>query len=597
MAIKKARRQQGVSRRAPSPSPVTEREEAPRISDRAAGLEDMERTLRKLTALSSLAAAFSRAQELDPLLQEVLRTITEVLSTDMALIMLFDAEAGELRVRAAQGVPPAYVQGVDRLKPGEGVAGRVFVSGEPLLLRDAATDPRITRPIVRQLGLHAMACVPLIAHGRTIGVLVTATYDPEREIIGDVDLLEAIGHQLGIAIENARLFEENLRVRKLWESTFNAIRDGISVHTRDLRVIQANEALGRLLGLPKEQILRNHCCMIMLGRDTPLPNCADLRATAEVPGQVTEVIERPNGQILRVTVDPLLDEEGRVYGTVHVVSDITEQVLLERRMARAEQLALIGEMAAGLAHEVKNPLAGMKGALEILLEDLPEGDPHRSVLRHVLEEIQRINRIITDLLDYARPRPPSHVQTDVNRLVEHVVSATRVQLVNSHVTVEFQPAPELPSIIADPDELQKVVLNLLLNAIQAVHEHGHIVVRTSYDPQERAIKLSVTDDGEGIPPENLDKIFRPFFTTKKRGTGLGLATCQRIVSGYGGTITVTSEVGKGSTFTVTLPLHALPTHQVSHLVVLSSSDPRPEPDWTSDPSSLRDQEERHATSE
>ncbi|GBC78466.1 Sensor protein ZraS [bacterium HR08] len=305
-----------------------------------------------------------------------------------------------------------------------------------------------------------------------------------------------------------------------------------------------------------------------------------------MPCQVTEVIERPNGQILRVTVDPLLDEAGRVYGTVHVVSDITEQVLLERRMARAEQLALIGEMAAGLAHEVKNPLAGMKGALEIILEDLPEENPHRSVLRHVLEEIQRINRIITDLLDYARPRPPAHVRTDLNRLVEHVVSATRVQLANNHrITLEFQPAPELPSLIADPDELQKVVLNLLLNAIQAVREDGHILVRTSYDPQERAIKLSVTDNGEGIPPENLDKIFRPFFTTKKRGTGLGLATCQRIVAGYGGTITVTSEVGKGSTFTVTLPLQAPPMHRLSHLVVLSASDSPPDSDQTVDASS------------
>ncbi|MCS6816750.1 MAG: ATP-binding protein [Blastocatellia bacterium] len=585
MAIKKARRQQGVSRRVPPSSPVEGREELGRTSDQVGCPEEVTRTLKKLTALSSLAAALSRARELDPLLQEVLRTITEVLSTDMALIMLFDAEAGELRVRAAQGVSSEYIAGVDRLKPGEGVAGRVFVSGEPLVLRDAATDPQITRPIVRQSGVHAMACVPLLAHGRAIGVLVTATYDPQREITSDVDLLEAIGHQLGIAIENARLFEENLRVRKLWESTFNAIRDGISVHTRDLRVVQTNDAFSRLLGVPKEHILQNHCCMLMLGRDNPLPDCADLRATAQVPCQVTEVIERPNGQILRVTVDPLLDEEGRAYGTVHVVSDITEQVLLERRMARAEQLALIGEMAAGLAHEVKNPLAGIKGALEIILDDLPEDNPHRSILRHVLEEIQRINRIITDLLDYARPRPPSHVQTDVNRLIEHVVSATRVQLANNHIVLEFHPAPELPSLIIDPDELQKVVLNLLLNAIQAVRDHGHILVRTSYDPQERAIKLSVTDDGEGIPPENLDKIFRPFFTTKKRGTGLGLATCQRIVTGYGGTITVTSEVGKGSTFTVTLPLQAPPTHRISHLVVLSSSDPSPDSERSGETSS------------
>jgi two-component system NtrC family sensor kinase len=580
MGMKKTRRQQGVSSRVRPLTSAEGRQGAGRglqgAAECAKDSEEVQRTLRKLTALSSLSAVLSRMQEVDPLLHEVLRTILDVLATDMALIMLFDAEAGELRVRAAQGVPPEYVQGVDRLKPGEGVAGRVFASGEPLVLRDAATDPRITRPIVRQLGLHALACVPLIAHGRTIGVLVTATYDPDREITDDVDLLEAIGHQLGMAIENARLFEENVRVRKLWESTFNAIRDGMSVHTRDLRVIQANEALSRLLGIPKEQILNNQCCALMLGRDVPLPNCADVRATSQVPCPATEVIERPNGQILRVTVDPLVDEEGRVYGTVHVVSDITEQVLLERRMARAEQLALIGEMAAGLAHEVKNPLASMKGALEIILEDLPEENPHRLVLRHVLDEIQRINRIIMDLLDYARPRPPTHVQTDVNRLVEHVISAARVQLANNHIALEFQPAAELPTLLIDPDELQKVVLNLLLNAIQAVREDGRIFIRTYYDPQERAIKLSVTDNGEGIPPENLDKIFRPFFTTKKRGTGLGLATCQRIVTGYGGTITVTSEVGKGSTFTVTLPVQAPLTQRVSHMVVLSASDSSPD---------------------
>ncbi len=555
------------------PSRPSAAEEGARSEENLPALSAADRTFQKLKTLSSLAAALSRARELEPLLQESLRTITEVLSTDMALIMLFDAGAGELRVRAARGVSPEYVAGVDRLKPGEGVAGRVFARGEPLVLRDAATDPRITRPIVREVGLHAMACVPLIAQSRTIGVLVTATYDPEREIIDDLDLLEAIGHQLGIAIENARLFEENLRVRKLWESTFHAIRDGISVHTRDLRVIQANEAFARLLGMPLEQILGHSCCRLMLGRDTPLPTCADTRATSEVHGPATEVIERLNGQILRVTVDPLVDEAGNIYGTVHVVSDITEQVLLERRMARAEQLALIGEMAAALAHEVKNPLAGMKGALEIVLEDLSAESPHRFVLRHVLEEIERINRIITDLLDYARPRPRESVPTDVNRLIEQVISAARVQLANNHIGLEFQPAPELPLLVVDPDEMQKVILNLLLNAIQAVHDHGHILVRTGYDPQERAIRISVTDTGEGIPPENLDKIFRPFFTTKKRGTGLGLATCQRIVTGYGGTITVQSEVGKGSTFTVTLPVHSPAAPRNALRVIPSSEDP------------------------
>ncbi|MBI3949332.1 MAG: GAF domain-containing protein [Acidobacteria bacterium] len=536
----------------------------------------IQRTIQKLTTLSSLAVALSRAQELDPLLNEVLKTVTHLFDTEIAQIMLFNPATNDLVVRASCGVPPEYVAGVEHLKPNEGIAGRVYVTSTPLVVRDAAADPRVTRAIVKRLNVHAMACVPLIAGGRSIGVLVTATYDPDREITDDIELLEAIGHQLGMTIENARLFDENLRTRKLWESTFNAISDGISVHTRDMQVVKANQALAHMLGVPPEQLVGSHCCAAMLGRASPLPDCADLRAASCHLGmlggasplpdcadsraaggphcQTTEVIERPNGQILRVTVDPLLDEQGVPYGSVHVVSDITEQVMLERHVARAEQLALIGELAAGLAHEVKNPLAGIKGALEIVMEGLAENDLHRTVLKHILDETMRVNRIISDLLDYARPHAASHTRTDLNELVEHAIAIAQLQLINGQIKLEFQPAPNLPSLIVDPDEVQKVILNLLINAVHAVKNQGRIVIRTDFDAHDRSIKLSVTDDGEGIPPESLDKIFRPFFTTKKKGTGLGLATCNRIITSYGGTITVDSKLGKGSTFTVTLPV-------------------------------------------
>jgi signal transduction histidine kinase len=270
---------------------------------------------------------------------------------------------------------------------------------------------------------------------------------------------------------------------------------------------------------------------------------------------VTEIVERSGGQILRITVDPLLDESGRAYGSVHVVSDITEQVTLERQMARAEQLALIGELAAGLAHEVKNPLAGIKGAIEIVRDGLPDEHGHRVVLGHVLEEIMRVDRTIGNLLEYARPRPSSRTKVDLNVLVERVIATARMQTTSDDVHIEFRSAPHLPHVFIDPDEIQKVVLNLLINAIQAVKDHGRIVTETTFtsSPGGGSVVITVSDTGEGIQPENLDKIFRPFFTSKKRGTGLGLATCKRIVTSYGGTITVASEIGKGSRFTVVLP--------------------------------------------
>jgi PAS domain S-box-containing protein len=499
------------------------------------------------------------------LLDESLKAVTDLIGTDMALVLLFDPQANDLRVRASRGVPAEYVAGIEHLKPNEGIAGRVYVSGAPLVVRDAARDPRVTRSVVTALDVHALACVPLIAAGRTIGVLVTATYDPDRKIHNDLELLEYIGLQLGMVIENARLLDESIRARKLWESTFNAIQDGISVHTHNLQIVKANEALSRILDQPLDQLVGSACCVAVLGRDAALPDCADRRA-ADSSCQTTEVIERPDGKMLRVTVNPLSDENGQVMGSVHVVSDITDQVILERRIARAEQLALIGELAAGLAHEVKNPLAGIKGALEIVLESLSEADANRSVLKHVLDEAMRVNRVISDLLDYARPHAASNTRTDLNQLIEHAITMAQMQVANGHVDIEFRRGANLPTVIVDPDEIQKVIINLLLNAIHAVRDRGQVIVRTMFDPHDQFVKLFVTDNGEGIAPEHVDKIFRPFYTTKKKGTGLGLATSHRIITNYGGTISVESEVGKGSTFIVMLPVLTQNLSLSSHIL-------------------------------
>lgn len=505
-----------------------------------------------IASLSRLAAVLSHSQRLESLLDESLHVVTEVIGTDMALVFLLDPQSGDLRVRAARGVSKEYVAGVDHLKPNEGLAGQVYVSGEPLVVRDAAHDPRVTRSVVRTLNVHALACVPLIAMGKVIGVLVTASYDPECIIADDLALLECIGLQLGMAIENARLLDESTYTSRLWESTFNAIQDGISVHRSDLHIIKANHALSRILDQPLDRLVGSPCCLAVLGRQSTLPDCADRRAVAGL-SPVTEVVERPDGKVLRVTVSPLLDDQQQVIGSVHVVSDITEHVMLERRIARAEQLALIGELAAGLAHEVKNPLAGIKGALEIVLENLPETDANRAVLKHVLDETMRVNRVISDLLDYARPHTASNTRTNLNQLIQHAITMAQMQVADGHVEIEFRPDTQLPAIMVDPDEMQKVILNLLLNAIHAVKSKGRITVTTAFDPNDQAITLQVTDNGEGIAPEHLEKIFRPFYTTKKKGTGLGLATSHRIITNYGGTISVESTVGQGSTFIVRLP--------------------------------------------
>ncbi len=240
-----------------------------------------------------------------------------------------------------------------------------------------------------------------------------------------------------------------------------------------------------------------------------------------------------------------------------MVSQMREsRVEIERlhrtQMSRAEHMATLGEMATGLAHEIRNPLAGIAGVIEIIGRDLPTTSPARAVVKDVRQEIARINRIVTDLLQTARPHPPKVRKSDLNTTVEHAVMLGRQQGLAKAVEVTLRKNPSLPEVEHDSDQIHQVLLNLLLNALQAIDQNGKIAV-TVERGQDAAV-IEVADNGRGISPELLPNIFRPFFTTKGDGTGLGLSLARRIVEDHQGRIDVTSTVGKGTTFAVILPL-------------------------------------------
>ncbi|MGI9102478.1 MAG: sensor histidine kinase [Terriglobales bacterium] len=222
------------------------------------------------------------------------------------------------------------------------------------------------------------------------------------------------------------------------------------------------------------------------------------------------------------------------------------------QMTRAEHLATLGELAAGLAHEIRNPLAGIAGVMDIIGRDLPEKSPARAVLKDVKHEVMRVNRIVTDLLETARPKPPDFRAADLNATTEHAVIFARQQALSKPVKVELHKSEPLPLVEHDPGQIQQVLLNLVLNAIQAIDGAGQVRVKT--EAQDGLAYVTVEDTGHGIDPEDLPNIFRPFYTTKGHGTGLGLSLARRIVEDHGGRLTVSSVLGKGSTFLVSLPL-------------------------------------------
>jgi two-component system sensor histidine kinase PilS (NtrC family) len=259
---------------------------------------------------------------------------------------------------------------------------------------------------------------------------------------------------------------------------------------------------------------------------------------------------------LGITLTPLRDNQDHLIGRIVNFQDLTEMRQLEQQMKRAERMAAIGALASGIAHEIRNPLASMSGSIELLREQPRVADDDKALMNIVVREIDRLNALISDLLDYANPHPRQRVEFDVALLARETVQVFQQDRTFGEVEVilESGDGTEALPMVGDPGRVRQVLWNLLRNAADAASRGGGKVwVRLRRgDPME----VEVADDGPGIASEHLPRIFDPFFTTKSRGTGLGLATCHSIVAEHGGSIDVASELGHGTSFVVHLPAAA-----------------------------------------
>ena len=256
-------------------------------------------------------------------------------------------------------------------------------------------------------------------------------------------------------------------------------------------------------------------------------------------------------------IPKLHDEYGEVAESFNeMASSLKEQYL---NMQWAEQLFLLGEMSGGLAHEIKNPLAGVKASLEVLVADSVIPAEDRSLLTKSIEQIKKIEALLKSLLNFARPPKPQFMAVDVNSVLEATIGlAQRLPVFMSAegkgVKIVKLLDPRIWDIMADPLQLQQVFMNLIVNAAEAMPQGGMVTVRSSYDPASHALQIGVSDTGEGVDPGMVDKIFQPFYTTKAKGTGLGLAITKRLIEQHGGTIRAMNNRDWGVTFLVTLPV-------------------------------------------
>jgi PAS domain S-box-containing protein len=269
------------------------------------------------------------------------------------------------------------------------------------------------------------------------------------------------------------------------------------------------------------------------------------------------------------TIVPFLDKEGKPYQYVAIRHDITQLKLAEEQirqqtveLQRAAQLSITGELAAGLAHEIKNPLAGIQGAVDILIRRRDVNDPEREALEGVRHQVQRIDKTVRALLDRARPRNLKFIRASLTELMQATVGLARSQLVargGDRIRIEFVPPAEEIFTVIDSAQIEDAVLNLMINAMEAVEEDGKVtlrIYRVAPDDQEASevAVIEVSDNGRGIDQKDLANIFSPFFTTRQAGTGLGLPAVRRIARVHGGSVDVKSVVGQGSTFAIRLPI-------------------------------------------
>jgi two-component system NtrC family sensor kinase len=482
----------------------------------------------------------------------VLDVVVRETGADRVSLMLLDDE-GYLSIVSAVGLPEETVRDT-RVRIGEGLAGWAVEKGQPLILTDEA-DLAPPIPEAAQSEIGSAVYMPLTVKGLTIGVLNVSQLEGGRPFRqDDVEFLSILSGQIAIAIENARLYERMIQAKQEWEDTFDAITEGISIHDHDFNILRANQALAKILNTTPQALIGQKCHRAFHCSENPHFSCPHRKTMETGEPQVFELQEAHLGnRTFLVSTYPLHNAQGRLTGSVHTIKDITVQRQIQAQLIQAEKLSALGRLAASLAHEINNPLQALRSGLALLLNRPLDAEKRQRYIAVANREVERLIGIVERMLGFYRPSAEQQEPTDINAILEEVLALAGKKLQHSKISTQTELAAGLPPVRAVASQIHQVFLNLLLNAIEAMPDGGRLTITTGLSSDRREALIAFADTGQGIPHEEISRVFEPFYTTKLKGTGLGLAISYGIVERHGGRIEVRSKLGKGSTFTVRLP--------------------------------------------
>tara|TARA_B100002003_G_scaffold240716_1_gene261549 strand:- start:327 stop:1526 length:1200 start_codon:yes stop_codon:yes gene_type:complete len=348
-----------------------------------------------------------------------------------------------------------------------------------------------------------------------------------------------------------------------YRNVVHSLRNGVIAIWSDGSIAVVNDAAYRILGLDADPSHIGRSFHDVLGQDHDLSEVLSLAFTeADLPNRAELRLRSPS-KAIGYTLSRIADRHGRVSGAALLFKDLTRVEQLEERERLRDRLAALGEMAAAIAHEVKNPLAGIQVMAGVLKRQLPDSPDAHELLNDIIREAKMANRIVVDVLEFVRPINLQVEPVSIAVVLDEAVAATRSQAGFGYPTVMTNCAAGLPDLDADGVQLRQLFTNLLTNAMEALAGGGHIWVSASYaaveesgEPPEYAgyVSVEVADDGPGVPVDVTDQLFSPFFTTKPSGSGLGLAIVRKIINAHDGRIDVGPRAGGGARFGVRLPV-------------------------------------------
>lgn len=542
----------------------------------------------RLATLNEISSLVSRSLELKDNLNVAVDKIKEVMNLDVVLIFLLNERNKELELKAYRGISDDFATALKGLKAGEGFCGKAAQTGEPQLLESNTQDSLSPNDELKKEGIRDGLIIPLKAEGKVTGTLCVAMHGRRQFLDEETELLITICNQIGVAIENARLYERErlsaqqaLTSESRYREIFENANDAIWIHDLYGNILAVNKAAEKLTGYSSAELLKMNVRSFLTEESLSLAGeikrALFLGKPVKQPYEQRLIRRDGTAGILTITSN-LITENGKPKGFQHIARDVTLEKEIQEKLSatyqelseshqklqesqeqliQAEKLTSLGQLAASIAHEVNNPLSGILVYTQLLIKKLnADNISKEDALNYLVKieaEVTRSTRLIHNLLDFARQSMPTLREVNLNDVVNRSFDLAAHSAELQHIQVVKELDPALPSIMADFDQLQQVCTNLIINAIQAMPEGGKLTLRTSADNSQ--LKLEVQDTGYGISPENMRKLFTPFFTTKRevKGVGLGLAVAYGIIQRHKGRIDVQSKVSEGTTFTIHLP--------------------------------------------